>query len=368
LSKLKIANLNFSRIRLAIFLLLVLAMLISLKYSNQIEAVINTGYSENNAFLDEGGLQVHFVNVGQGDGIVIEFPDNKTMIIDAGPSGNADSLIDYIDNNIFEDTTTPYFDYMVITHSDTDHIGAADEILDAYQVNTIYRPKIFATYNNLETATQDQRGVDTQTYHKVIERVLTEPNSNIIFNEEGLVITGGTGLDAYILTFYSPSADYYADVNDFSPIIVLQYRSRAIMLTGDATIEIEEEVVEEYDLPQIDVLKLGHHGSNTSTSSALLAEINTTYAIVSAGEDNNYGHPHQEVLNRLVYSGVKTRDIFITFEHGNILANVNTNGEINIFTEVASLPVYIEWKYIAGSLLIVAFSVCFVRAKPSRLK
>lgn len=361
MSKSKLANFKFSQVRLIIFLLLAFCLLISLYYSNQIETLINVGYSANNAVLDEEGLQVHFVNVGQGDGILIEFPDGKTSIIDAGPSGNANSLINYINSNIFNGVSSPYFDYMIITHSDTDHIGASDEILDAYQVNNIYRPKIYATYNNLETASEGKRGVDTQTYHKVIERVLTEPNSNIIFNEEGLVITGGEGLDAYILTFYSPNQDYYSDVNDFSPILVLQYRDRAIMFTGDATIEVEEQIATLYDLPQIDVLKLGHHGSNTSTSSELLAEINITYAVASAGEDNSYGHPNQETINRLVYSGVSANNIFITYEHGNIIANVNTNSDINIFVDIQSLPVYKEWEYIATTLFIFAFGACFIK-------
>ncbi|MDD4210854.1 MAG: MBL fold metallo-hydrolase [Clostridia bacterium] len=353
---------KFSYTRLVIFGLLALFLAFSLMFTSQIETIINTGYSANNAVLDEDGLLVHFVDVGQGDSIIIEFPDNKKMIIDAGPSGSATKLLDYIDNNIFENTSNARFDYMILTHSDADHIGGADEVLDAYQVDKIYRPEIYATYNGLEVAEAGRLAVDTQIYAKTIERVLTEPTIYPVeFSFAGEIILGGDGLDAYIITFYSPSENYYSDVNEFSPIIVLQYRNRAIMLTGDANTEIEEEVVADYDLPQIDVLKLGHHGSNTSTSSELLSEINVTYAIVSAGEDNSYGHPDQETINRLIYSGVSANNIFITFENGNIIANINTSGDVSIFTQVESLPIYIEWKYVVLTLIAISFGLCFVK-------
>lgn len=344
-----------------LFLILVFLLAFTLLFSSQIETVINTGTSSSNAVLDEAGLQVHFIDVGQGDGIVIEFPDGKTMIVDAGPSGNADNLLDYIDNNIFEHTTTPTFDYMLITHSDTDHIGAVDEVLDAYQVNTIYRPEIYATYNNLETVPIGRTGVDTQTYEKVIARVLNEPNSTIIFNEGGLTITGGSGLDAYIITFYSPLEHYYTDVNDYSPIITLQYREKTIMLTGDAPVEVEEDVMGAFILPQVDVLKLGHHGSETSTGSSLLSQIDVTYAVISAGENNTYGHPDQETINRLLYSGVNSSNIFSTIDNGSIIANVTISGELNLFTQVESLPVYIEWEYVVYSLIGLLFVGIFVK-------
>ena len=349
----------FSITRTVIFIVLAFLCLITIPFKNQIETLINVGYTNNNAQLDEQGLQVHFVNVGQGDGILIELPDGKTMIIDAGPSGNAPRLIDYIENNIFEKTTEKVFDYMIITHSDTDHIGAADEILDEYQVNNVYRPEIFATYNNLETVEVGQSGVDTQTYAKVIERVLSEPFCNIVFNIEGITITGGVDDDEYVFTFYSPNESYYSDVNKFSPIIVLEYKNKRIMLTGDATIENEQQVLQNFTLPQVDVLKLGHHGSNTSTSSELLAQINITYAVVSAGKNNSYGHPHQETINRLIYSGVSENNIFNTSVNGNILANITTSGYLHIFTDVESLPIYIEWEYVVLGSIIILFYLSF---------
>ena len=104
---------KFSYTRLVIFGLLALFLAFSLMFTSQIETIINTGYSANNAVLDEDGLLVHFVDVGQGDSIIIEFPDNKKMIIDAGPSGSATKLLDYIDNNIFENTSNARFDYII---------------------------------------------------------------------------------------------------------------------------------------------------------------------------------------------------------------------------------------------------------------
>ena len=306
---------------------------------------------------------MHFVNVGQGDGILIELPDGKTMIIDAGPSGSATKLLDYIDNNIFENREK-VFDYMILTHSDTDHIGGVDEVLDEYQINNIYRPENYSSYIDSETLLPVEEtpigrlDTSTQTYGKVIKRVLSEPNCNIIFNFEGLTIAGGTGLDAYIFTFYSPAEHSYDDVNDYSPIITLQYRNQAILLTGDASIENEEQVLSKYTLPQRDVLKLGHHGSSTSTGASLLSATGVTYAIISVGE-NNYGHPNEETINRLIYSGVNENNILSTKDNGNILVNITQEEDILIFTEVESLPVYIEWEYVVITIILTLFITTF---------
>jgi competence protein ComEC len=354
----------FTKTRMGVFLVLAFLCTASLLFSSQIETIINVGYTSSGAELDEAGLQVHFVNVGQGDGIVIELPDGKTMMIDGGPSGNATRLIDYIENNVFEQSAVKEFDYMILTHSDTDHIGAVDEILDAYQVNHIFRPEIYATYNNLETVPENRQSKDTQTYAKVIERVQNEPGATVTFNAAGLTITGGSGANEYEFTFYSPTEQYYSDVNEFSPIVVLEYQNQTVMLTGDATIQNEQVVVQANQLPQIDVLKLGHHGSNTSTSSELLAEIDVTYAVISAGEDNSYGHPHQETINRLIYAGVPESHIFNTAQNGNIIANITTSGQVVVFTQVESLPTYIEWEMVVLVLILIAFYLCFTLKMP----
>ncbi|MGD9901170.1 MAG: ComEC/Rec2 family competence protein [Spirochaetales bacterium] len=364
-------KLKFSKMRIVIFIILLTALIGSLFYTEQIETLINVGYSNNGAVLDENGLVVHFVNVGQGDGIVIELPDDKTMIIDGGPTSSADDLIDYIDNNVF-DSGTSTFDYMVLTHSDADHIGAIDEILGAYQVNNIYRPKIYATYENIadgyetiETAPNGTKSTDTLTYYKAIDAVLNEPNCDIYFTDEicGTSINGGSGANSYSITFLSPSQSYYSDTNEYSPIMVLEYNGKTMMFTGDAPISSEEEVLNNYTLGHIDLLKLGHHGSDTSTGTELLSAITPTYAIISVGANNSYGHPSEETINRLLYSGVLREDIFRTDENGNIVANVNILGDINIFVQVDSLPTYIEWEYVAGTLIVIAFWLCFSDSK-----
>jgi competence protein ComEC len=357
-----------------VFIITLLLVLCSYPFRGVIESNINTGYNDENAVLDSAGLQVHFIDVGQGDGIVIEFPDGKTMIVDAGLSGNAPDLIDYIDNNVFENNEDT-FDYMLITHSDRDHVGAIDEVLLEYQVNTIFRPKIYAVDSYTPPGEEEilvvesapQGGIERMTdiYAKAIYYVLNEPDSTMIFSEEGLVINGGSGENAYSITFLSPSEDDYSDVNEFSPIIVLEYRSRRIMLTGDATTDNEQTVVDSYDVSDIDVLKLGHHGSDTSTSAELLAEATPQFAIISVGEDNSYNHPKQETINRLIYAGVDANNIFRTDLNGNIIANVNTQGEVNIFTQVESLPVYIEWEYLAGTIIVAGFMLSFMKSSKS---
>lgn len=354
---------KFSAFRAFLFLIILTSCLISLYYSNSIETLINVGYSEDFTVLDEDGLQVHFVDVGQGDAIVIEFPDGNTMLIDAGTTSVSDELIAYINSNIFEAGEEPVFEYMVITHSHEDHVGGMDEILDEYQINNIYRPKIYASYNDTEVVLEGMAEEDTQSYARVIERVLTEPNCNVILSATDMLISGGSGADAYSLTFLSPIESYYSDINEYSPIMLLEYKGKRIMLTGDATMENEENILEKYDLPKVDLLKLGHHGSNTSTSEELLNQIDITYAVISVGEDNSYNHPSQETINRLLYSGVSQENIYATDENGSIIANVNLQGDLNIFSDVENMPTYVEWEYIVSIIIIIGFSCCFMQGK-----
>jgi competence protein ComEC len=367
LKKITKPSFKFSVVRLVIFIILAFLLVYSLTYSNYIETLINVGYSHNNATLDENGLVVHYVDVGQGDCIIIEFPDGRKMIIDSGTTQSKNLLLDYIDNNIFENPINEgVFDYMLITHNHSDHIGASYEILDNYQVNTVYRPNIYATYNSLEAPPENSSYDDSQLYASVIEKINQEPNCNVITSQSGLSFTGGDALNAYILTFYSPTLNYYSNENEYSPIVVLQYRQKSVMLTGDATFSNEENVLQASNLPQIDILKVAHHGAKFSTSNQFLQQISPEYAVITVGEENIYSHPHQETINRLLYSGIEQENILRTDLSGNIITNINTSGDINIFLQVKSLHIYVKWGYVVVVLIVTVFTLTFVKTNKTK--
>ena len=206
------------------------------------------------------GLYIHYVDVGQGDCTVIEFPDGKTMIIDAGENKSATetAIQTFIDNTLpdgFE-----YFDYAILTHPDSDHCGSMDYVLERYPARVSYRPNVEAvgTSSNGYTdpgKTSDSKLTDdavtknTAAYAACIKAMyaptpdftptvyVTDPADDV------QTITGGTEDNTYTFTFFSPLSQKYTDWNDYSPIMILTYRGYNFALSGDAEKKNEAEFV-----------------------------------------------------------------------------------------------------------------------------
>lgn len=291
-------------------------------------------------------LQVNFVNVGQGDCILMKFPDGKTMIMDAGGS-TLGSGISYRDS--IEDAITIMdivkFDYLLLTHTDSDHVGYMDEIINNYDVDNIYRP---AFLSQSETPDGITAVVTTNAYDDFVRAARNE-SAKIYKNIGALKITGVE----YDMDIFCPTIDQYSiakvgtsvdakESNIVSPISVLNYADRSIVFTGDAEgsggNRAEELFYQDNYYDQIidcDVLKIGHHGSKSSASMGFLEFIDPEYAVISVG-DNSYGHPSKEVLDRLNkyvdlvpdkdYNGIDK--VFITKNDGNILLTIGSNSDM----------------------------------------
>jgi competence protein ComEC len=230
----------------------------------------------------DGLLTVAFLDVGQGDAIFIETPDDVQVLIDGGANNSVLRVL--AEEMAIGDRD---LDVVLATHPDKDHIGGLVDVLQRYDVANIIK-----TNNKSETSTGEAFAL-----------ALENENAEIYFAKAGQQLALGASTSILIL---SPSGDVRdLESNTSSIVAQLRYGGIEFMLTGDAPISIEEYLSRTFgkDL-ESEVLKLGHHGSRTSSGEIFLDTIKPEYGVVSAGKDNTYGHPHSEVVENL-----KKRDI-----------------------------------------------------------
>lgn len=225
--------------------------------------------------VQTGYLQVHFLDVGQGDSILIETPAGVQVLVDGGKNGTVlqrlAELMYFSDREI---------DLVIGTHPDSDHIGGLIEVLKKYEV-----AKILTTENEGETSTAEM-------YNKL----KAQEGAEIIFARRGQEFTLDASTTLRVLFPETNPKDM--ETNTSSIVFQLQYGSSTFMFTGDSPKSIEEYLVlVEGESLKSDVLKAGHHGSRTSTSELFLNEVRPAFAVISAGKDNSYGHPHVEVTD-----------------------------------------------------------------------
>lgn len=238
-------------------------------------------------------IKIHFIDVGQADCILIELPNSEEILIDAGNKDDSYTIINYL-NNLGID----HIEYFVLTHFHEDHIGSALAVLNAFYVDKIYTPQTIA---------------DTDIYEKTMDAIEDE-KIEIIRAEGGMSIIDTVNLAFDVL---GPNSIYYSEANDYSLVTKLTYGDTSFLFTGDAESASELEMVRgNYDL-DVDLLKVGHHGGETSSTQVFLNKVTPEYAIISAGAFNKYGYPHEKTLYRLNAIGAK---IYRTDVQGSIVA------------------------------------------------
>lgn len=364
-------------IRICVFLLIAAILGVSFIWQTQLEEKINNLINSTiSSDVESCELRVHFIDVGQGDSIAIELPDDKIMLVDAGPGSSENALINYLENAIFAKRQDRVIDYFMITHQDEDHTGGADKVFDNFEVQNFYRPKVYTSQEetNLGLNLSDDSICDTKVYRTMIEKLEAENCDNVVFHDIRDNIAEFDANCGYTIEFLSPLDDVYEDPNDYSPIIILTYMNTKIMLTGDAEEFVEKQVLDLYSKSEldIDVLKLGHHGSSTSTSQDFLDAVNPTYAVICVGKDNKYNHPNEPVLNRVI-SKIGEHNIYRTDTDGNVVFGVdkdqltNNKGTIKIATvgEVHT-AVYVHWWYIVIVIGGVSFVILILTKKQQK--
>ena len=239
--------------------------------------------------------RVIFINVGQGDSILLEFPHNKNILIDSG--GN------YSNSDISRNIISPFLksegiyklDYYIGTHGDYDHMGEAINLVNNFNVEKV----IFncGPYNDLEKELIKVLDKKKIKYYSCIKELNIDKNK-----------------------LYFLQTKEYDNENDNSNVIYTELNGYKFMFMGDAGATTEKEIINKYNLSNIDVLKVGHHGSKTSSGKEFINEINPKYSVISVGKNNRYGHPNKEVLNTLENS-----KIYRTDEDGSIMFKIKNN-------------------------------------------
>ncbi len=239
-------------------------------------------------------MYVHYIDVGQGDATFIEFPNGETMLIDAGEKEYGKKVSNYI-------ATSGYsrVDYVVATHPHTDHIGGMREVIESFDIGKIYMPNVVH---------------DGATYEQLL----------LAIQEKGLKIKAAQAGDSFSVgavsvNILSPVSESYDNLNNYSVVMKMVYGEISFLFMGDAEASVEKEI--EADV-SANVLKVGHHGSSTSSSIEFIKRVDPDVAIISVGEENSYGHPHEETIEAFEEYGTK---IMRTDKVSTIM--LSTNGE-----------------------------------------
>lgn len=248
----------------------------------------------------EGVLTFAMLDIGQGDALFIEGPTGMQMLIDAGPNTGAvlralPTVMPWWDRSI---------DVVLETHPDADHVGGFIDVFERYKVGSFITPGIL----------KDNPTTDA------LDRKVDGEHVPIYVARRGMVIDIGGG--AYVRVLYPEQgvSGWGERTNDGSIVAQLVYGSTTVMLTGDAAFDTEEKLLGAGESVESDILKVGHHGSKTSTSDAFIKAVHPSVALISVGAHNMYGHPTQETLSRLSAAGVP---VMRTDQEGTIVCTSN---------------------------------------------
>lgn len=221
---------------------------------------------------NKSSLEVSIIDVGQGDSALIKTPGNKYVLVDAASKTDKDKLFNYLKTQNISS-----FYAVVGTHPHEDHIGNLDDVINSYQVDKVYLPKVTS---------------NTKAFENLMEAI---KKKNLKIN----TAKGGVDfeIDGVKFSFLSPNNTSYEEVNNYSSALKITYNNTSFLLMGDAEKLSENEILAKgYNL-KADVIKLGHHGSYSSSGSSFIKAVNPKYAAISCGKANDYGHPHKETLD-----------------------------------------------------------------------
>lgn len=292
-------NLTFRKLSIIIYIIYLLIIFIAIykrKVLYLLLILLVPHYFYNNIVVED---KMYMIDVGQGDSILF-VSNNKSMLLDTGGSINSsldkwsvgDDLVTFLRSKGIR-----RIDTILISHGDMDHIGEYFKIVKYFKVDNVY--------------------LNSNRLNSIEKRVVTYSlNNNINITK----LKNGDNISLGNFNFLVINSSF-TDENDASTVLFGMISSSKLLLMGDASVRSEQDIINSYNLPKIDILKVGHHGSNTSSSKKFINEINPKYSLISVGENNRYGHPKKSVLNTLSNSEIYRTDL-----DGNIEIEFNNKG------------------------------------------
>ena len=346
----------------AVVLIIVLAVtLLDYKFRFGIvnwDQIISSSESESESFVytgenkdktknvDEfGNLTITFIDVGQGDAILIRFPDGTNMLVDSGDSGNGDEL----DKHLTVNGQKLGLDFVVATHSDADHIGSISHVYDNYNVKYTFRPYAKSTFSNTQFDGAYNNGValiSSKTYANFLTKIIDENCGWEYFTDSSdftyQYVKQNESIDLKVDFFmpYVQSVEDYQqfgnDANEISAIIMIEYAGVKILLTGDIENDAENALVACFEkegvnsnLADCSILKVAHHGSDSSSQASFINLVKPEYSVISCGIGNKYNHPSGDILDFLFANSTVLR----TDLQGDITFTITPDGDIEKSTQ-----------------------------------
>ena len=260
-------------------IIILLLVLISIAYTKKelVDNKENTNEKAVSILKTNSNLEVYYFDVGQADSILIRENDNN-ILIDAGNNEDGEKLVNYLKN----DLNIEKFNMVVGTHPHEDHIGGLDNVIDSFDIDTILMPNATSTSKTFENVLDP---IEKKDYK------ITVPKNNEEFNYNNINIK----------VLYTGTDE--KDLNNTSIVLKLTYQNNKFLFMGDATSKVEKKLLNE-DIKS-DVLKIGHHGSEYSTTKNFLDKVNPQYAIIEVGKNNTYKHPKEITLDKLNKKNIK---------------------------------------------------------------
>lgn len=226
-----------------------------------------------------GTLKVHFLDVGQADSEFIELPNGTCILIDAGNPENGADIVSAVKGYGYSK-----IDFLIATHPHSDHIGGMKTVVESLEIGAVYMPRT------------SEADTPTTSLYKNLLAAIQKKGLKINTAKAGVTLP----CESVNASFLAPNGTDYGDLNQYSAVLLLVCGSNRFLFMGDAGTVSEDEITADV---KADVLKVGHHGSSTSTGASFLQRVRPEYAVIEVGKDNDYGHPAQSTLSRLKKAG-----------------------------------------------------------------
>lgn len=259
-------------------------------------------YASQQTVLSDTDLVVHFIDVGQGDATLVQSGEYN-ILIDAGENGKGRVIAEYLD-----EIGVSKLDWVIATHPHSDHMGGMDDVLRLVRTDNVMFPVLAEEY------------IPLYSFYTSVIDIINEKNIPVTYAKSGDSFTlGGLTLDI----LHPEENDYRIDLNDLSMCMNIRCGDIGLLLCGDITYEIEDELLEAGRVPKATVLHVIHHGSALSNSREFIASVDPDFAVISCGESNEYGHPHASVLETLNKLDI---EYFRTDKNGTVVISFTGDG------------------------------------------